>query len=49
MAAPAEGGGQQFLAVTTLAAGHADDEPADAADAMQPPRLPAVQLPLPYA
>jgi folate-binding protein YgfZ len=49
MAAPNEGGGQEFLAVATLAAGHADVEPAAPADSAQPARLAAVQLPLPYA
>jgi folate-binding protein YgfZ len=48
MTAAAEDGGQQFLAVTTLAAGHRDEEPAIGAKATQAARLAAVQLPLPY-
>jgi tRNA-modifying protein YgfZ len=47
MAAPAEGGGQQFLAVTNLTAGVADEELAPPAAAAQPARLPAIQLSLP--
>jgi folate-binding protein YgfZ len=46
-AAPVESGGQQFLAVTTLTIGPADEESATAANATQP-ELSATALTLPY-
>ncbi|MEO6081092.1 MAG: hypothetical protein ABIQ86_15170 [Steroidobacteraceae bacterium] len=49
MAAPSDDGGQQFLAVTTLATAHADEEPSAVANTLQPVRIAALQLPLPYA
>ncbi len=48
MAAPAEGGGQQFLAVTTSVALHPEQEPAGPQEAAPTTRLSAIPLPLPY-
>jgi folate-binding Fe-S cluster repair protein YgfZ len=48
MSAPAEGGGQQFLAVTTSPSGQPDQEPATSGDTALTARLEAIPLPLPY-
>jgi folate-binding protein YgfZ len=48
MAAPVEGGGQQFLAVTTTATGHPEQEPVTSGEIAQPPLLAAIPLSLPY-
>jgi folate-binding protein YgfZ len=50
-AAPSDGGGQEFLAVTTLAGGAAAEEPGEhaAGTPAAGDRIDSVQLPLPYA
>jgi folate-binding protein YgfZ len=49
MAAPAEAGGQQFLAVTTLPAAAPDGTEEERGGDGPRPALPCTQLPLPYA
>jgi folate-binding protein YgfZ len=48
MAAPAEGGGQQFLAVTTSGTSQVEPETATPGDTPPSARLAALPLPLPY-
>lgn len=49
MAAPAEAGGQQFLAVTTLPAAATDGTDEERGGDGAQPALPCTQMPLPYA
>jgi hypothetical protein len=49
MAAPAEAGGQQFLAVTTLPAAATDGADEERGGDGAQPALPCTPLPLPYA